>query len=102
VRKSGAISLENLLVYPNPVQTNAHVTFIISQPAEITLDIFTMSGKRIRRITTQAVQGFNQIPFDGRDDFGARIANNTYFIRIKAKTSDGKSIEKLERLVIYK
>ncbi|HNQ43305.1 MAG TPA: T9SS type A sorting domain-containing protein, partial [Candidatus Cloacimonadota bacterium] len=102
VRKSGAISLENLLVYPNPLKTNAQITFIISQPADITLDVFTMSGKRIRRIVTPAVQGFNQIPFDGKDDFGARLANNTYFIRIKAKTTDGKSIEKLERLVIYK
>jgi len=101
-RKSGPISLENLLVYPNPMKDDGHITFIISDNADITLDIFTMSGKRIRRIETFAMQGFNQIAFDGRDEFGARLANNTYFIRLRAKTTDGKTIEKRERMVIYK
>ncbi len=101
-RKSGDISLENLLPYPNPMKDGGHITFIISADAEINLDIFSMSGRRIRRIKTYARQGFNQIPFDGRDEFGARLANNTYFIRVRARTPDGKSIEKRERLVIYK
>ncbi len=101
-KKSGPISMENLLIYPNPMKSDAHITFIISEPSEITLDIFTMSGKRIRRIQSFAQRGFNQLPFDGRDEFGARLANNTYFIRVRAKTQDGKSIEKRERLVIYK
>jgi hypothetical protein len=101
-KKSGAISLENLLIYPNPIKKEGHITFIISEPSDITVDVFTMSGKRIRRIKTLASPGFNQIPFDGKDEFGARLANNTYFIRVRAKTSAGKSIEKRERLVIYK
>ncbi|MDI3503480.1 MAG: hypothetical protein PWP64_416 [Candidatus Cloacimonadota bacterium] len=101
-RQTGAMSLENLLIYPNPMKDQGDITFIISDNAEITLDIFTMRGRRIRRIKTTAHQGFNQIPFDGRDEFGARLANNTYFIRLRAKTQDGNSIEKRERLVIYK
>jgi len=101
-KKSGSISLENLLIYPNPMQSSSHVTFIISDTAEYTLDIFSMSGRRIRRMEGQAHQGFNKILFDGKDQFGDLLANNTYFIRIRAKTPDGKSIEKRERLVIYK
>ena len=101
-KDTGPISLENLLPYPNPMSNTGHITFLISDNAEISLDIFTMSGRRIRRIETTAKQGFNQIPFDGRDDFGKKLANNTYFIRVRAKTQDGKSIEKRERLVIYK
>ncbi|MCB5252229.1 MAG: type IX secretion system sortase PorU [Candidatus Cloacimonadaceae bacterium] len=101
-RQSGPISMENLLIYPNPVKDEAHITFIISEASDVTLDIFTMSGKRIRRIKSHVQPGFNQIHFDGRDKFGARLANNTYFIRVRAKTSEGKSIEKRERLVIYK
>jgi hypothetical protein len=101
-KKSGPISLENLLIYPNPIKTSGHVTFIISENADFTLDIFSMSGRRLRRIEGLATQGFNKIPFDGRDEFGDALANNTYFIRIRAKTQDGKSIEKRERMVIYK
>lgn len=101
-KKSGPISLENLLIYPNPLKSSGHVTFIISDTADYTLDIFSMSGKRLRRIEGIASQGFNKIPVDDRDEFGERLANNTYFIRIRAKTQDGKSIEKRERMVIYK
>jgi len=96
-KKSGDISLENLLVYPNPIRNSGHITFII-----YTLDIFSMNGKRLKRMEGIATQGFNKIPFDGKDQFGDALANNTYFVRIRAKTPDGKSIEKRERLVIYK
>lgn len=100
-KNTGPITLENFLPYPNPMRDSGYITFLISDDAEITLDIFTMSGKRIRRIETLAHKGFNQIPFDGRDEFGKKLANNTYFIRIRAKTQAGGSIEKRERLVIY-
>lgn len=101
-RKSAAISLENLLVYPNPIKKDGYITFIISESAEITLDVYTMSGRRIRRIQTQVQPGFQTIPFDGRDDMGAKLANNTYFIRVRAKNAEGKTVEKRERMVIYK
>jgi hypothetical protein len=101
-RKSAAISLENLLVYPNPIKSEGYFTFIISESAEITLDVFTMSGRRIRRIQTQVQPGFQTIDFDGRDELGAKLANNTYFIRVRAKNADGKTVEKRERMVIYK
>lgn len=99
---TGDISLQDLLIYPNPMKTEGYVSFIISEPAEYTLDLFTMSGRRIRRLEGSASQGFNKIALSARDDFGDRLANNTYFIRIKARSANGKSIEKQERLVIYK
>jgi len=102
VKDSGPISLQNLLPYPNPMKDGGHITFLISSDADITLDLFTMSGRRIRRIETFARSGFNSIPFDGRDEFGKKLANNTYFLRVRAKNLDGKTTEKRERLVIYK
>jgi flagellar hook assembly protein FlgD len=75
---------------------------MISEAADITLDIFTMSGRRIRRIEQSVPAGFNKIPYDGRDEMGAKLANNTYFVRLKAKNQNGKPVEKHERLVIYK
>lgn len=101
-RKSSAITLNQLLIYPNPIKSDGYVTFMISEAADITLDIFTMSGRRIRRIEQSVPAGFNKIPFDGRDEMGAKLANNTYFIRLKARNQNGKTVEKQERLVIYK
>ncbi|MDD4805327.1 MAG: type IX secretion system sortase PorU [Candidatus Cloacimonetes bacterium] len=100
--KSSAITLEQLLIYPNPIKTDGYVTFMISEAADITLDVFTMSGRRIRRIEQSVPAGFNKIPYDGRDEMGSKLANNTYFVRLKARNQNGKTVEKQERLVIYK
>ncbi len=101
-KASSAISIEDLLIYPNPIKKDGHITFIISESAALTVDIFTMSGRRIRRIESNVNAGFQQIPFDGKDEFGHRLANNTYFIRVRAKNAEGKTVEKRERMVIYK
>ncbi len=101
VKKSGELSLERFLIYPNPMQKETSLTFILSEDSELNIGIYSISGKRLRQIKTSGRQGFNAIKWDGRDEGGKRIANNTYFIKIKATNPGGKSIEKVERLVIY-
>ncbi len=102
VRKSGFLSIERLLIYPNPVKSDATITFILSRDAEITINLYTMTGRRIKTINAPGRQGFNQIPWDGRDAEGKRLANNTYFIKVRATDSDRGTAEKTERIVIYK
>jgi hypothetical protein len=101
-KQSSELNIERLLIYPNPISSDGFVTFILSANAELDIGVYTISGKRIRRIKTIGRQGFNNIAFDGRDDKGARLANNTYFVKVKAKNADGKSIEKTEKLVMYR
>ena len=40
------------------------------------------------------------IDWDGLDDFGDRIGRGIYMYRLRVKTPDGKSAEKIEKLVI--
>ena len=101
VKKSGELSLERFLIYPNPMQKETSLTFILSEDTELSIGIYSITGKRLRQIKTSGRQGFNAIKWNGRDEGGKRIANNTYFVKIKATNSAGKSIEKTERLVIY-
>ncbi|PKN78521.1 MAG: hypothetical protein CVU48_08075 [Candidatus Cloacimonetes bacterium HGW-Cloacimonetes-1] len=101
VKKLGDLSIERLLPYPNPMSKDGHITFMLSQNADLTIGIYTMSGKKIRSIKAIGKPGFNQIYWDGKDGDGDRLANNTYFVKVKAKNA-GKSVEKIERIVIYK
>lgn len=101
VHKSGDLSLERFLIYPNPMQKESSFTFILSEDADLKITIHTLSGKKLRTIETNGRQGFNSISWDGKDDRGNRPANNTYFVKIRATGSAGKTVEKTERLVIY-
>ncbi len=102
VKKSGDLLLERLLPYPNPIKDNGYITFILSLDADVVIDFYTMSGKKVRTIKSQGKQGFNQIFWDGRDGDNHRLANNTYFVKVKATTPDKKSVEGIEKIVIFK
>ncbi len=100
-RKSGELSIERLLIYPNPMRDEGDITFILSEDSDLEISLFTVTGKKVRTIKTIGRQGFNTVRWDGRDENGNQLANNTYFVRVSAK-SGTKKTEARERLVIYK
>lgn len=103
-RKSGQVAIEQMLPYPNPLKKDGYFTFVITEEADITISIFSITGRKIRTLKQNSCQaGYNQIYWDGRDGEGDRIANNTYFYKIKAKQiSNNKVTEKTGKVVILK
>ncbi|MBN1327363.1 MAG: hypothetical protein JW996_05375 [Candidatus Cloacimonetes bacterium] len=103
-RKSGKVSIEQMLPYPNPMKTDGYFTFIITEAAEITLSIYTITGKKIRTIKKFDMEaGYNQIYWNGLDQDGDELANNTYFYKITAKQLEtDKKSEKIGKFVMLK
>jgi hypothetical protein len=64
--------------YPNPFQRDTHFLFNLTDPADVRLDIFTVSGKKIRTIQQTKPAGEAWVFWDGRDSVGDPIANGTY------------------------
>lgn len=86
-----SLGLFNIFNYPNPFSQETQFTFEINQTAEISLDIFTLSGRKIMEITpTVYTQGYHIIDWDGNDAFGGQIANGVYLFRIQASANDEK------------
>jgi hypothetical protein len=69
---------EVLLNYPNPFATSTQFLIRLSDRASIKLDIFTVSGKRIRQFKEVRDSGDQWLFWDGRDTAGDEIANGTY------------------------
>jgi len=101
-KKSSELAIENLLIYPNPISKDGHITFMLSMDAEVNIGIYTIRGKRIANIKIYGKQGFNKVYFNGRDDKGDALANNTYFVKVQARSYSGKKVEKTEKMVIFK
>jgi len=104
VRKSGNVSIEQMLVYPNPISKDGHFTFVVTEDSEVVISIYTITGRKIKTIDKQFCEsGYNQIYWDGKDGDGDEIANNTYFYKIKAKQlGNSKVTEKIGKLIILK
>jgi hypothetical protein len=71
-------SAEVVFNYPNPFETTTYFLLGLTDPAEVRLDIYTATGRRIRTLTANKSAGEAWILWDGRDATGDDIANGTY------------------------
>jgi hypothetical protein len=69
---------EAVFNYPNPFATSTQFLFRVSNRASIHLELFTVSGKRVRRLEQVRDGGQVWIAWDGRDEVGDEVANGTY------------------------
>jgi hypothetical protein len=87
------IGLSEALVYPNPGHGLRCFSFQVSEDASVTVGIYTLAGRCIRRLTAACGQGYNQILWDGLDTDGDIPASGAYIYRIEAVTSGQSGFE---------
>lgn len=100
--------LSHVLNYPNPFTTYTEFWFEHNQACcdlDVLVQVFTVSGKLVKSIqTTVQTSGYkaDPIPWDGRDDYGDKLARGVYIYKITIKNKDNQTAEQLEKLVILK
>jgi len=94
------LSITRVMNYPNPMRNETYFTYELSQPAEVTIKIFTLSGRLIQVLNDYSTVLFNTIEWDGRDKDGDNIANGVYLYKVIAKTANQsrEAIEKLAKI----
>jgi len=109
VKADNKFELKHVLNYPNPFTESTAFFFEHNQPYEdfdVLIQILSPSGKLVKTIEyfypSSGVYRVGPIPWDGLDDFGDRIGRGVYFYRLKVRLSNGKTVEKYEKLVILK
>lgn len=107
VGSEASIVLDDVLNWPNPFDERTNFTFNLSNDAEVTIKIFTASGRLIHEIgPIQAHSGFNYpgntsllLDWDGRDQYGDPVANGVYLYQLKAQGISGNSDEVIGKLL---
>jgi hypothetical protein len=100
------LTLDHVLNYPNPFTT--HTSFFIEYNQcctqyDVMIQVFTVSGKLVKTINQHVnSEGFRSEPieWDGKDDYNDNIGRGVYIYHVVARTSEGLTAEKYERLVI--
>ncbi|RXJ44465.1 type IX secretion system sortase PorU [Gelidibacter gilvus] len=111
--KDEELKIENVLNYPNPFINYTEFWFNhnSSQPLDVSIQIFTISGKLVKTINSQTNAGgccnegasalSRDIVWDGRDDFGDKIGKGVYVYKLKVRSNQlNKQVEKIQKLVI--
>ncbi len=106
VAKSEGLALDHVLNYPNPFTTNTKFFIEHNQCCTtvfIEIQVFTITGKVVKTMNKAInAEGFRTdgIEWDAKDDFGDKLARGVYVYKVSAKTTDGKTANKFEKLVI--
>lgn len=108
--KDEELVITNVLNYPNPFidYTEFWFNHNSSDVLDVSVQIFTVSGKLVRTLNGQTSGGSKvtsslskDIVWDGRDDFGEKIGKGVYIYKLKVRSSRlNKQVEKIEKLVI--
>lgn len=105
VAEKAELALKHVLNYPNPFSTHTSFFFEHNQgktPLEVSIDIFTISGKRLKTIKQSIYSDTFRpegIAWDGRDEFGDKLAKGVYIYKFRIQT-DKQNTEVMEKLVI--
>ncbi|MFC4721388.1 type IX secretion system sortase PorU [Geojedonia litorea] len=102
--------INNVLNYPNPFidYTEFWFNHNSSDVLDVSIQIFTVSGKLVRTLNGQTSGGSKttsslskDIIWDGRDDFGDKIGKGVYIYKLKVRSNQlNKQVEKIQKLVI--
>jgi hypothetical protein len=106
VASSDALTIVDVLNYPNPFASSTYFTFRHNQllPLTVTVKVYTVAGRPVRSIDwVTSGETYVKIPWDGRDEDGDLLANGVYLYKVVVRTSDGSSsTEALGKLTIVK
>lgn len=106
VEPQAKLQLQHVLNYPNPFTTHTQFYFELNEVCDqldVQIQIFTVSGKLVKNIVTSVkTDSFRSqaIDWDGKDDYGDKIANGVYIYHVKVRTSEGTTTDTYQKLVI--
>ena len=105
-----SLELTNVLNYPNPFINYTEFWFNhnSSDVLDVSIQIFTISGKLIKTLNGQTNTGSNttsstsrDLVWNGTDDFGSKIGKGVYVYKLNVHSNNtGMKAEKIEKLVI--
>ncbi|MFH1864861.1 MAG: type IX secretion system sortase PorU, partial [Candidatus Eisenbacteria bacterium] len=90
---STKFSIRNVANHPNPFPNGGdggtHIMFELPVSADVTIDIFTVGGRRLLHMGDVAgASGANEVYWNGRDAEGDELANGVYLYRIHAVSDE--------------
>ncbi len=106
VAKQAELALTHILNYPNPFTTKTKFFIEHNQCCtnlKVLIQVYTITGKVVKSINETILNEgyrFDGIEWDGKDDFGDKLARGVYIYRVSVSDGQKKKADKIEKLVI--
>jgi len=71
--------------YPNPFNPTTIINFTLPEQSSVSLKIYDVLGREVRTLlNSEQAPGAYRVAWDGKNNFGTKVASGTYIYRIKA------------------
>ncbi len=95
-RVENRFALRDALAFPNPFDDDLGTRFVFTltgeTPSDVLVRVYTVSGRRVYETRREGLPpGHHEIPWDGLDEEGQKLANGIYFYKLVAHGSAGTS-----------
>ncbi|MCA9758334.1 MAG: T9SS type A sorting domain-containing protein [Candidatus Eisenbacteria bacterium] len=75
-------------VIPNPIKAMASISYRLTQPGPVEMEIFDAEGRLVRVLSrNDDVAGESTVVWDGRDDRGFNVSNGVYMLKLRSAES---------------
>ena len=113
VANTAEVALKHVLNYPNPFTDQTCFQFdhnLSGQEMDVLIQIYTVSGRLVKTleqtlITDGAIRLDDCISWDGRDDFGDRLAKGVYLYKVSVRVNSASPLQgesDFQKLVLLK
>lgn len=108
VAEESALALNHVLNFPNPFTSGTVFHFDhnkAGQQMDVLVQIITPTGRIVKTFhesVVSATSHFDDIEWDGKDEFGDQLARGVYLYKLTVKTEDGDKADVTQKLVILK
>ncbi len=106
VSNQADLALTHILNYPNPFTTKTKFFIEHNQcctSLKVLIQVYTITGKVVKSIN-QTINNegfrFDGIEWDGKDEFGDKLARGVYIYKVSVTDGAKKKADKIEKLVI--
>ena len=83
--------------YPNPFNTTTTIRFALSESGPVELNVFNLSGRKIRTLLKGYRQaGYYKVQWNGRDAQGRPVASGMYFVQLRI----GKTVKNRKMILL--
>lgn len=70
---------------PNPFNPSTTISFVLAERGSAQMTIYSVDGRRVRAFSWQTLDpGVHEVPWNGADDRGMRVASGKYLVRLSA------------------
>ncbi|MFH1735089.1 MAG: type IX secretion system sortase PorU [bacterium] len=107
VSASSDIRVTDALNYPNPMKSQTRFTFCLTEPANVTIKVYTVAGRLVKVISdVPGESSFNydddRLVWDGRDEKGDMLSNGAYIYKVIAENGAGARDEAIGKLIVMR